>query len=85
MKSKYVIFDNSVIMGAIIFPDYLNHSDFKTGYGKIISAGFVEIAKQGDNVPYSICYGRSQSLNLDSKTGDNLIVDQTLRIGKFYR
>ncbi len=88
MKSKYVIFDNGVVTGAIVFPDFLNHSDFKTGFGKIISAGFVDIAVESSNdfaVPYALCYGKSDSLNLHSKEGDKAIIEQTLRIGNFYR
>lgn len=88
MKSKYVIFDNGGIKGAIIFPEYLNHSDFKFGFGEIVSAGFVDIAIEGGKdfaIPYALCYGKSDSLNLPSKEGDKAIIEQTLRIGNFYR
>lgn len=47
--------------GIIMFPDWINHSEFKNL--NPISAGFCQILENPQKV---ICYGSSSSLKLDS-------------------
>jgi hypothetical protein len=74
MKSKYVVGmarteDHGLQLAAVVFPDCMVHSHVakRLFYG-VESAGFVEIY-QDDDAAFCVgvrCYGRSESLELDS-------------------
>lgn len=57
----------------VIFPSFLQHDTiaFKTisPHFKVVSAGFFQFE---DGKPY--CFGRSHSLNLESRPEDSLII-----------
>lgn len=61
MKTKYIRTENNQI---IIFPEYHQHSDFKSF--KPISAGFLHTFVDEHGNASCKCYGESVSLNLKS-------------------
>lgn len=63
MKTKYVITKKKV---AILFSELIQHSEFKND--EPISAGFVSISADMENLNWATCkcYGESISLNLKS-------------------
>lgn len=65
MKAKYVMTRN----GPIVFPLSIEHSAFRNF--NPTSAGFVLIDEKG-NVS---TYGKSQSLNLEAKEFDNILIE----------
>ena len=74
IETKYVIVDGS----AIVFSAAITHSDM-VGYGqKCSGAGFVRFFSEkdeyGDDVIKAQCYGRSVSLDIDSREVDSKIV-----------
>jgi hypothetical protein len=73
-KTKYVIVNGS----AIVFSAAITHSDM-VGYGeKCDGAGFVRFVTEKDEydeyVVKARCYGRSVSLDIDSREIDSRIV-----------
>ena len=79
LNTKYVIVNGS----AIVFSEAITHSDM-VGYGqKAEGAGFVrfEVAKDpeyGDTIVVAKCYGRSISLNVDSREEDSMIATRQI-------
>ena len=71
---------------AIIFPSLMQHTDILPHMpsGDIVSAGFVRFGVS-DTSPKAYCYGKSVSLQKESREQDSDIVEQTLRIGKYDR
>lgn len=70
-KGKYVVTDANE---AILFPDSMNHSEFKS-FG-IKSAGFFSVtydAHKNGGISVST-YGESVSLNMEPKPGDSIII-----------
>ena len=66
---KYIIFKNGINLRAIVFPKDLVHEEIKIGYGwKPVAAGFY-------NTQSKVCFGKSISLNLDSKSDDSHRID----------
>jgi hypothetical protein len=61
LKTKYIITKNKEI---IVFPELLQHSDFKDF--NPISAGFISIGINQHGNPSCTCYGKSVSLGLES-------------------
>jgi len=61
LKQKYVITSNREI---IVFPELLQHSDFKKF--NPISAGFISFGINKEGNPSCSCYGESISLGLKS-------------------
>lgn len=61
LKQKYVITSNKEI---IVFPELLQHSDFKKF--NPISAGFISFGINKEGNPSCYCYGESISLGLKS-------------------
>jgi hypothetical protein len=74
---KYVMFikrlpeEGMAIMMPVIIPDHVTHSQVKLEDAELISAGFFDV-KQGK------AYGRSESLNLDSREEDSRLVSAAL-------
>lgn len=68
MQTKYITFEDDVLglQHVVIFSNYIKHSDMADImarlYARPISAGFVELSDEGP-----VCYGRSESLRLDSR------------------
>lgn len=63
MKQKYVITEDRII---IVFPELLQHSDFKRF--NPISAGFIVFGVNKEGNPTCSCYGESISLGIKSDT-----------------
>jgi len=85
-NGKYIIID-TVITGyvAIMFDSLIAHSDFLKSFNKdrIISAGFFQVKsaptdKDPDDILVS-CWGKSVTLNLESKTEDEKLLKRVLR------
>ena len=81
---KYVIFRDETF---VIFPDSVEHSSFDRfgDNNKPISAGFCIIESRRndfDDIVYKVgCYGKSYSLNLESRGSiDSDIISKQLRI-----
>lgn len=76
---KYVIVDGS----AIVFSGAIQHKDM-VGYNKKAEgAGFVRFVAEkdpeyGDSIVVAKCYGRSISLNVDSREEDSMIVTRQI-------
>lgn len=93
-RAKYIIFETPELLETpIVFPVWLSHGGVAralTGgnLDKVLSAGFVTITpglESGDHQfqDFSVtvdCYGRSDSLNIESKEGDSRLVARSLRI-----
>jgi len=65
-KIKYVIIEKNGIEQPLIFGECLNHADAVFGKDGIISAGFVQIYSE-DNQVKVCCFGESVSLKLKSR------------------
>lgn len=78
-KMKYIIVDSQYIDEPYIFPDHINHSDFARLFDpqKVISAGFVLSSTNGIT-----CYGRSESLNIGSRSEDTDIINKMLGVDR---
>lgn len=62
MKAKYICVDNGLNDVIMIFPDLIQHADMFYS-GKLVSAGFIN--------PLTMrCYGKSISLNIESRPED---------------
>lgn len=74
IETKYVIVDGS----AIVFSAAITHSDMVKYGQKCSGAGFVRFFSEkdeyGDDVIKAQCYGRSVSLDIDSREVDSKIV-----------
>jgi hypothetical protein len=76
---KYVIVDGS----AIVFSGAIQHKDM-VGYNKgAEGAGFVRFVAEkdpeyGDTIVVAKCYGRSISLNVESREEDSMIVTRQI-------
>lgn len=72
---KYIICLNDHGLCMFIFPHVIIHSDFydtikfhpETGYNEIVSAGFTDL---------KTCYGKSESLNVESRKEDKVILER---------
>lgn len=74
---KYVMFSSPFIGPTIIlFPPHLNHTDMANAFShrEVVSAGFVMQGEDGNLV----CYGRSDSLKVDSKPEDSVYANLLL-------
>ena len=75
---KYVMFENEDF---IIIPDTMNHKDVCINR-KPIAAGFCRIEQyknEWDDLRYRVsCWGNSSSLNLESRSEDEIIMSITL-------
>lgn len=63
LKTKYIITKEGEI---IVFPELLQHSDFK--HFNPISAGFISFGVNKEGNPTCYCYGASISLKLESNS-----------------
>jgi hypothetical protein len=76
--SKYIIYDGS----AIVFSPALSHSEIVPKKEKITSAGFVsfkiKIDSFGQAIVVAEAYGRSDSLDIDSKKGDSDLITRQI-------
>lgn len=77
---KYIVYNHEGNEAILVFPDFVSHDSIKPKRS-IISAGFVGIEYRDD--PYGkkatpYCYGRSDSLNINSRKDDDSILAQIL-------
>jgi hypothetical protein len=75
---KYVVHEGPLAAEIYLFPNFISHDDFVARMNfdlvDIVSAGFVTADLE--------CYGRSVSLNLESRNEDTRILGRTF--GKEY-
>jgi len=87
MKLKYLVMDNlgnlRSTTGFIIFPEFELHSSVaykyksvlsKTGREHVVGAGFVQLIPISENKIEAHCYGKSVSLNIDSRKEDSKLL-----------
>ena len=67
MTPKYIRTSNNCI---IVFSGAMKHSDFK--HMNPVSAGFISIGVDKDGNPDCSCYGKSESLGLESDEQDSM-------------
>lgn len=73
---KYVVIDKGGLEVAVLFPELLDHSDFKK-IGKVVSAGFFRVNFNRNNVSV---YGQSTSLGcMKSRPQDAALIMQLLK------
>ena len=60
----------------VVFGESLSHSQFKS-WGPI-SAGFLKFCITGDGIMGAYCYGRSDSLGIDSELEDSNLANEQL-------
>lgn len=75
MELKYIITEhNSIAM----FSPTCNHNDMARGmHGRPVSAGFCNIRQEADSDRVNVhCYGKSVTLKLDSREGDEHIINR---------
>ena len=76
MELKYILTDKGDFA---IFTKLSNHSDVRGLHGKVVSAGFCHLVREEEDVEAHIkCYGRSVSLNLESRPEDSDIINKKL-------
>lgn len=81
-KTKYIVVDSGMSDDMHIFPSHLNHNNVadKIG-GRVISAGFLSIDPDKNGDVEISCYGKSISLNVDSRPEiDTYLAYQTLGV-----
>ena len=74
IRKKYIIVKEDILELPILFDQYLIHNTIAGKYYNIVSGGFFEITKDND----IIVYGKSTSLNVDSRPIDANIIKQFL-------
>jgi len=87
MKLKYLVMNNLGSLrsttGFIIFPEFELHSSVaykyksvlsKTGKEHVMGAGFVQLIPRSEDRIEAHCYGRSGSLNIDSRKKDSKLL-----------
>jgi len=85
-RAKYIIFETPELLETpIVFPVWLEHSGVAralTGgdLSKVVSAGFVTVTPKRDYGIQVDCFGRSESLDIDSRESDGPFVGRALRI-----
>jgi hypothetical protein len=81
-KSKYIIVDNGSWDIPIVFGDIMPHNTLAKGVrGTVVGAGFCYITDEGKY----FCYGRSESLNIDSRGEvDSKFLNKYLGVDKEY-
>lgn len=75
IKTKYVITDDGTI---IVFPELLQHSEFKKF--NPVSAGFISFGVNKQGNPSCTCYGESISLGLKSREEDTILAKRQLNM-----
>jgi len=77
MRTKYIVFDFDAIEDMIIFSGLHTHDQIANNFLRYtpISAGFIEI---NDGKPF--CYGKSISLELESREIDTKIALRVLNL-----
>lgn len=73
MEAKYIIIDNTK---PVIFSKAIEHIDEANGRN-VTSAGFCKINSIACSV-FVVAYGRSESLNIDSKPADGRIITKAM-------
>lgn len=68
-RAKYIVVrDYEDFEHIIIFPFLLTHADVaKQMNMEVVSAGFVRLGTDIDRKPFVVCYGKSVSLNVQSR------------------
>ena len=78
---KYIVFKDE---SCVIFPDSTSHNEM-AGNKPVSSAGFciVETYRNNfDDIRANVsCYGRSDSLNVESNPQDNKIISRMFNVG----
>jgi hypothetical protein len=69
LKTKYIITKDKEI---IVFPELLQHSEFK--HFQPISAGFISFGVNKQGNPSCSCYGESISLGLKSNLEEDTVI-----------
>jgi|688.fasta_scaffold03804_54 hypothetical protein len=69
LKTKYIITKDKEI---IVFPELLQHSEFK--HFQPISAGFISFGVNKQGNPSCSCYGESISLGLKSNPEEDTVI-----------
>jgi hypothetical protein len=69
LKTKYIITKDKEI---IVFPELLQHSEFK--HFQPISAGFISFGVNKQGNPSCSCYGKSISLGLKSNPEEDTVI-----------
>lgn len=72
MRQKYICVDNGLCETIVVFSEALKHSDFAMMPVKIVSAGFF-------NPETLRCFGKSVSLNLESRPQDTEIAQRQFK------
>lgn len=85
-KSKYIIFETPELLETpVVFPMWLDHAGVATALtggdlSKVVSAGFVNVIPKRDYGIEVYCFGRSESLKIESREDDGAFVARSLRI-----
>lgn len=77
MRLKYIVTNNN---GFAIFDEGQTHAHIaKTMHGTSVGAGFCDIARLADSDFANVhCYGRSVSLDLESRPEDEQIINKAI-------
>lgn len=76
-RMKYVVIAGAFGENIIVFTSMMQHSDFRELPGTIVSAGFVGHSDVNKCGFYT--YGRSTSLDLDSRPQDQMLLDMMMK------
>jgi len=87
LRSKYVSYSAGYVEAALVFSEAIGHDEvagmIKAKYSgsEILGAGFVNVFTRGDFEVVAECYGKSASLNMESRLEDDLLVKYALGLG----
>lgn len=69
MRQKYIVFKTGNLEDIVTFSELMGHNDFARALGnqKVLSAGFIEVYVDHNGQLACTCFGRSVTLELDSR------------------
>ena len=74
---KYIKFKDKTV---VVFPPHISHDDIRIrGCGEPVNAGFVSFGVGEDGKTGFGCYGRSETLKLESDSNDEKIINKIFR------
>ena len=77
MELKYLILECRGTESPVIFPNWIEHHEMAKGK-KVLSAGFCRIKRGVEDNWKVTCWGKSQSLKVESQDEDHILIEHLL-------
>jgi hypothetical protein len=75
---KYIIIDEGTLEYPVIFSEFCGHDEYAKGK-RVVAAGFVNFYIENNKI-YVHTYGKSMSLNIESRKQDGKIIEKHLEL-----